>query len=464
MKAHERITSRTSVAALFVIILLVGLMVSPSSLHAGANRIFDQSATATGQGSAFTAQADDASAIYYNPAGMTQLRGVQTSFGVLLVGGSTSFENPLGQTAKSSFDGSVAYPPPINLYVTANLKDLGINFLGDLSAGVGVVSPFGTLTRWPTNGPFNSAAVFAAMPLIDIKPTIAYRVNDYLSLGLGADIYTFFDFWGEGHLERQTISPGPFPPAGAQIEINGKDTTVGFNASLLVTPVRNMDGKPLLNVGLIYRSQANTQMDGQFLINGAPVADASQTIDLPEVITGGIAFWPVRDRLQEWKLEVDVDYTGWQSIDKLDIQLSNGTTILSPADWRSAYTFMVGTEYKWLRPSALRDWELAVRAGYWYSETPIPDRTFNPEIPDSDNNSISFGLGALCKGKGRFFGLFQCGRSGDETFRPGAIALDGAFKVLLYEPRTVRGNVNPTVNGSYDTTIYVGAINLRVNF
>ena len=63
---------------IFLVILAIALLCAPSTLYASGLRIFDQSASATGQASAFTAQADDASAVYYNPAGMTQLRGIQS--------------------------------------------------------------------------------------------------------------------------------------------------------------------------------------------------------------------------------------------------------------------------------------------------------------------------------------------------------------------------------------------------
>jgi long-chain fatty acid transport protein len=444
-------------------IAAVAIFSSPTPVQAGANRILSQSASAAGQSAAFTAQADDPSAIYYNPAGMTQLQGIQTSVGVLLIGGSTSFRSPTGQTAKSSFDGSVVYPPPLNLYVTANLKDLGINWLGNLTAGLGVLSPFGTLIRWPDNGPFNSARTFAALQLIDIKPTLAYKINDQLSVGLGADVYTFSSFYGEGHLQRDSIGP-PLAPPGLSAELNGKDTAAGFNASVMYTPFRNADGKPLANIGFIYRSQATFHNEGQFLVNGGLVANASQTVVLPQVFTGAIALWPNRDQDHEWKLELDVDVTGWKSIRNLDYRLSNGMTLPAPQNWRNSYTVMVGTEYKWLRPQMLPEWEVAARAGYWHSQTPIPDFSFNPEIPDSDNHSISVGLGLLCQGNGQFLGLFRCGRRGEEKYRPKAIALDVAFQTLLYEPRTVTGNVNSTVNGDYNTTIYVGSVNLRVNF
>lgn len=444
--------------------LALSLAALPAAVQAGGNRIYDQSASGTGQSNAFAAQADDPSAIYYNPAGMTQLRRVQVSFGTLFVGGSSSFRNSAGQTAKSTFDGSVAAPPPMNFYLSANLKDVGFARLGELSVGLGVLSPFGTLIRWPDNGPFNTARTFAALQLFDIKPTIAYKVNDQLSVGLGADIYTFFNFFGEGHLQRDSISSGALAPAGAQLEANGRDTTAGFNLSLLYTPFRNEDGKPLANFGLVYRSQATIHNKGQFLVNGAVAADTSQTLVLPQIYTGAIALWPVRDKDHEWKVELDVDYTGWKSIRNLDLRLSSGTTVSSPQNWRSTYTVMVGTEYKWLKPPILPEWEIALRGGYWHSQTPIPDSAFNPEIPDSDSQSVSVGLGFLCKGNGRFLGLFECGGSGGTWFSPKAVGLDTAFRVLLYEPRTVTGNVNATVDGDYKTTFYGGMINLRVNF
>ncbi|MGZ9275439.1 MAG: outer membrane protein transport protein, partial [Nitrospira sp.] len=108
--------------------VLVASMVTmiPSTVRAGSFRIYDHSASATGQASAFTAQADDASAGYYNPAGMTQLRGVQFSGGTTLIGGGFSFQNAAGTHTNGDLRGSVALPPPSNLYLTANLKDLGI--------------------------------------------------------------------------------------------------------------------------------------------------------------------------------------------------------------------------------------------------------------------------------------------------------------------------------------------------
>lgn len=442
----------------------VALVALASTAHAGSFRIYDQSAAAAGQASAFVAQADDPSAGYYNPAGMTQLRGMQLSLGATFIGGGLDFRNAAGQTANGDLQGAVALPPPVNFYMTANLKDLGLKFFDTTVLGLAVFNPFGTLTRWPENGPFATATTTAAFQLVTIRPSLAFKPFRDLAIGVGADIYTFTGLYGEGHSERKFQWPGGFGiPPGTGMELNGKDTAAGFNVSMLYTALRNPDGQPLVNIGLIYRSQATMHLDGQLLANGTTVADSRSTFVVPQIITGGIAVWPVRNTAREWKLELDVDYTGWKSVRNLDAALSNGLTVPVPLNWTSSYTIMVGTEYKWLKPQLLPEWDIAARAGYWNAQKAIPDATFNPAIPDSDSHAISVGLGLFCQGNGRFLGLIPCGGS-DRALRPTGIGLDLAYKAVLYENRTISGNLNPTVDGTYSTTLHIGSINLRFIF
>jgi long-chain fatty acid transport protein len=388
---------------------------------------------------------------------MTQLQGFQFMAGALFVGGTTNFTSPTGATATGDRNGSAAWPPPAYTYITANLKDLGLTALGDLSAGIGLTVPFGSLTRWPDNGPFRSAATFSALPLLDIKPTLAYKVTENISLGLGADIYTFTGLVGEGHVEKQSI-----PVAGVKTELYGKDTAAGFNASLLYTALRNTDGKPVANVGIVYRSQATLHLSGALLANGTKVSDANATLVLPQVITGAVALWPVRTHEREWKLEMDVDYVGWKSVRNLDVTLGNGTTIAQPQNWHSTYAVMIGTEYKWLKLESLPDWEVALRAGYTNQQNQMPDLTFDPGIPSADLNVVGGGLGFLCKEQGLLLGLMRCGDLGVGSLKPKAIGVDLSFQAALYEDRTVTGNRNPTVNGTYKTTLYNGGLSIRV--
>ncbi len=429
--------------------------------HAQTPQIQGQSAAAAGMGNAFAAQADDASALHYNPAGMTQLRGVQFMTGSLFIGGTTNFTSPTGVNATGDRNGSVAWPPPTHLYLIANLKDLGITALGDMTAGVGVTVPFGSLTRWPQTVPFKDSIVFNTLPLIDIKPTIAYKINDKLSLGLGADIYTFSTIFGDGQFESRSVST----LTGAKNEVNGSGTGAGFNTSLMYTPFRNADGKPLANVGLVYRSQAVVPLHGQFISNGTAVADTKANLVLPQIITGAIALWPVRDQEREWKLELDVDQVGWKSFRNTTIALSSGGGIPVGQNWRNSYNVMIGTEYKLMKLEQMPDWDVAFRAGYTHQQTQMPDQTFNPGIPSSDVHIPSVGLGLLCKENGSFLGLAKCKDLGIGNVRTKSVGLDLSYQMAIYEDRTITTAApNPAINGTYKTLIQAGGVSLRFNF
>src|SRR5262249_29970570 len=153
----ERMSERGRV--LVYIALVAGLALFSWSMiaepvFAQVPRIQGQGTAASGMSNAFSAQADDPSALHYNPAGMTQLQGVEFMHRIPLRRGPASFAEPAGPTGTGDRNGSVAWPPPGHIYLTANLKDLGVTALGNLTAGIGLTVPFGSLTRWPTDGPF----------------------------------------------------------------------------------------------------------------------------------------------------------------------------------------------------------------------------------------------------------------------------------------------------------------------
>ncbi len=456
MNNHHGVWISTSISAITLFLCLM----SASLAFGEAFRNLHQGTAATGQGDAFAAQADDPSALFYNPAGMTQLKGVQLYASTLLIGGHYDFTSPNGQDFRGDLDGSIAMPPPSTFYLTANLHTLDIPVIQNLTVGIGLNSPFGLLIRWPDKVPFSEVDVFGTLPLLDIKPTAAYKFNEYLSIGGGLDIYTFASFLGEGQVEAQAFGQGTSFPPGANVEVNGTDTAVGFNIGVLLTLWRTEE-KPRLNLAFVYRSQTTLKLKGDFLINGGKIADSGIDLKLPQTFTWGLAAWPIREPTREWKLEVDLDYADWSSFDDLDIRNSNDGTVLSPQprDWKGVFVVKFGTEYRWLHLTNLPDWEVAVRGGYIRSETPVPKKNFEPLVPDADFNGFSAGIGLVCKGKALFLGLFKCQNSFTK-----AIGLDFTYVNQLYESRKISGNRQPVVNGTYKTTLHAGGIGLRVQF
>ena len=441
------------------------LLVTLYSTSAGAQalRFQPQGAAAAGQGNAFAAQADDPSAIHFNPAGLTQVPGIQGYFGTTLMGGSIKVKGPTGIDSRGDLGDSVSTPLPSHFYLSANLGALPVMNLSAVTVGVGVTSPFGSNTRYPISVPFNTAITSAELPLMAINPTIAYRVSEVLSVGVSANIYTFASFLGEGHVEQKQISSGALGiPAGTEIELNGTGTGAGVTASLLYTPFRNEAGKRVVSIGLVYRSQAVVPLHGSLLVNGAKVADASTDLVLPQMFTGAIAVWPVRTSEREWKVELDIEYVGWSLNRSLDVRLSTGATIPQPQQWKNVPVIALGTEYRWLYPRWLPHWEVAVRSGYTHTENPVPDRTFNPGTISLPAHTLSLGVGFLCKGAGRFLGVIPC--SGESALWPKGIGLDLACQEWFYESRTVVGNVNPTVDGTYHAFVHLGTFSFRYLF
>lgn len=433
--------------------------VAKQSARADAFRIPYQGAAAAGQGDAFAAQADDASALYYNPAGLTQLKGFNAYVGVNLVGGGTQFKNQSGKEYHADFGGDVGFPPPSNLYLVGKLSDLGFHTLDRLTLGVGLTSNYGLATRWQGITPFSSVITRARLPMLTIKPTLACAVNDMVSLGFGVDIYTFASFIGAGGYETRNLLA-----SGLGTELNGDGTVVGYNGSILLTPFRNEGGKPLLNFGFVYRTGVRLGMKGFYSVNNRAIADAQFAFELPEVFSGGIAGWPIRDHEHEWKLEYDMEHIGWDAAKNLNVKLSGMPVSVSPQYWHSSYTASFGTEFKWLQPSAMPDWTIALRTGYQHSSTPVPDASFTPALTDADWNKFTLGLGFGCKEKGKFLGLIECGDSQGKRFTAESLGVDLAFQAFFYDTRNVRGNIQSSVNGRYQTTAFVGSISFNLNY
>ena len=463
--------SRPSLLAPLLGTLLALVLAAGFSLPAFGEgfRILDQSATATAQGGAFAAQADDPSAVHFNPAAITDLPGLQMTAGTLLVNGDINFRPSSGPAIQGDFGSTFANPPPSSFFVSVRPGDLGWPAFDSLTLGLGVYSPFGNITSYPRTSSLAPVLTRAASPILDVTPTVAFRAHPMLALGAGLDIYTFSDLFGEGHVEVQQTAADlaragfPFAPDD-EIELNGRDTALGYHAGLLFTPVRNERKQPLINVALVFRSRATLNLTGQFLNSSRGfVLGAKADLNLPQVVTAGLAVWPIRDTRREWKVEIDVDYADWTSFDHLDVTLSNGAVLPNPRNWQSSYVVMAGTEYKFIRPALLPSWEIAIRGGYVFADSPVPERTFKPDVPDADSHSYSAGIGFLCRRGGAFLGVIPCGSSQD-GLGLAAIGFDLAYQGIFYQSRGISNNQDPRLHGVWDTTIHVVSLNLRANF
>ena len=447
--------------------LWCGLMAAiPTLTSAQAFRYQPQSATGAAQSNAMGANPFDASTLHYNAAGMTYLQGIQYSGTIQFVGATIRYQNANGATSRGNLGSTVAWPPPMQMYVAANMGHLGVPHLERLTLGLGINTPYALKTHYQDNVPFNSAVTSAAIPLVNFKPTFAYRVSDSFSVGFGADIMTFAHFLGDGHVEQKSVSSGAGGiSGGTALEVNGAGTALGYNVSLLYAPLLNADRKPIATLGFIYRSQATLHLQGQFLANGSLVSDTKATIVLPQSYTGAIAIWPIRDRAREWRIETDFEWIQWSSIQNIDVHLASGTTLPQPTKWRSVPTIAAGTEYTLLQPPYLPHWHVAFRSGYSYTLTQSPMETFNPGTPSMTSHTISVGLGFTCHAEGRFLGLLPCGRrSNSPAWMPYSLGIDLSFQSWFYVPRTITENINPTVNGRYDTSLYLGALGVRAVF
>ena len=187
-------------------------------------RILDQSASATAQGGAFAAQADDPSAVHFNPAAITDLPGLQMTVGTLLVNGAIDFRPSSGPAIEGDFGGTFANPPPSSFFVSVKPSDLGASSFDSWTLGLGVYSPFGNSTSYPRTSGIAPILTRTASPILDVTPTVAFRAHPMLALGAGLDIYTFSDLFGEGHVEIQQTA-ADLARAGFPFAPNDHDRT-----------------------------------------------------------------------------------------------------------------------------------------------------------------------------------------------------------------------------------------------
>jgi len=381
-------------------------LIATQATQGGGIEVPMQGARAAGQADAFTAQADDASAIYYNPAGLTQLKGTHINAGAYFLNAEFTLSRDAGPDERMEKDTVLPH-----LYVASDFGTEKWRF------GLGVNNVFGLNEDWDDDGSLRLLVNEAQLSLVNIAPTVAYQFNPQFSAGVALNIY-----YGRLNLTRNAIVAAPPVPEG-QFDYDGEAFAFG------VTPGMLWKINKRHSVGAYYRSPFSMEFEGDASVEvaGNPAAGPSKTkaeLDFPQSIGVGYAFRPI----ERWKLELDVVWTDWDTVDELAFSSSNAAfdNQAMPADWDSGFTYRLGTEYQ-VNPN----WTL--RAGYAYSDTAVPDSTFSPIIPDSNYHLFSLGLG---------YGTSRWG-------------IDLAGQYIHRESHEVAGSVNsPLVDGRWENEMF----------
>ena len=154
---------------------LIPLELSTHSAGAVGFRLPNQDPEGIARGNAFAATADNPSAIYYNPAGITQLEGHNFSVGLYLISADTEYTSPTGGKAQTKTD----FQPVPQLHYVFSPKDSPLSF------GLGIYAPYGLGLDWGDNAPFRTLAQEGKLLYASVNPVVAWQVHPTISFGIG---------------------------------------------------------------------------------------------------------------------------------------------------------------------------------------------------------------------------------------------------------------------------------------
>ena len=349
------------------------LMLSLSMVFAGGYRVALQGQRMLGMAHAGLSVFENPETAFFNPAGISFLKDkFAVSFGVSGIMSNVKFQNEL-YNWQAQTDNPLG--TPFYLYLTYQAED-------NVSIGLAVYTPFGSSSVW--NKWAGSQIVRdISMKVIYIQPSIAYKFSDMFSAS-ASFIMAYGNISYSKDINRYlTGDNGEKTYADLS---SGWVGAAGYAFSLAFKPTDKV------SMGLNYRSKiildakegvANFENVPAILSNQLTTTAFSAQLPMPAELGVGISVKPT-DKLL---LAFDYNYTYWSVYKQLKISFANGLPdSVSDKDWKNSNTFRLGAEYK------LND-KMAVRAGYYFDQSPLPETRFSPETPsiDSDNFTVGFG-------------------------------------------------------------------------
>lgn len=385
-------------------LILASLLGATGSVQAAGFALIEQSGS--GMGNAFAgaaATAEDASTIFFNPAGMTYLPDNQLVIAAHAIKPSADFDNAGSHRATAT--GGLATPggdggDAGDLALVPNIfyaKAINPN----IRLGIGISAPFGLKTEYNKDWVGRYQAVKSELKTLNINPSIAFKASDQLSLGVGisamraeADLTNAVDFGTICAVSLGGCGSGAtFQRRDGFAKVKGDDWGFGWNAGAIF----QLDDATRL--GLSYRSQVHQKLEGHAKFTNVPATfgvspaltagfsngSVSAKLTTPDSISASI-FHQVND---QWDVMGDLTWTRWSKFQNLTIirtsgVLTGGTLNNVPEKWDNTIRASVGASYRY-------NDALKARIGVAYDESPVSSAYRTPRIPDSDRYWLSLG-------------------------------------------------------------------------
>jgi len=370
MMAHSR---KCLLAISTAAITLAGF----SAAEAGGFALREQSAYGQGMSFAGVAAGGSLSSMFWNPATLSQVMGLEFESGIsgvipiseVLVTagpGSPFGEGDIGQDALVP-----------NSYAAYRVNDKVI-------VGVGINGAFGLSTEYGPGGVVatNGLAGISDIFSLNVNPNVAVQINDYVTVAAGLQIQ-----YSEAEIN-------PVSGLAGLGLLDGDDISFGFTAGIHIKASENTE------IGLGYRSWQDVDLDGTFVVGGTPLANIA-SLELPDMVTFGI-----RHKINDyWRVMAGVEWANWSRFDTVFAATSGAGTIPLPFDYNDGWYFSAGAEYMWNDQITLRG-----GVGWEISPLDVSNRTFR--LPDDDRLWLS--LGGSYKANDRY--SFDVGYSFLTTF------------------------------------------------
>ena len=361
------------------------------------------------------AQVDDSSAVQQNPANLVDLTNAEAQLAPTIVYIRSSFEGTSGQSART-IDSWKLLP---NFFVSVPLKE------DKVAIGLGVTVPYGLGIEWDRNssafapgGVFSGSPYFSQLTTINVNPTLSVRLCEQVSIGVGFDA-----MWSK--LEFKQFAPPPFP-GGTELKADGDGFGYGGNVGITwqITDKQR--------IAVTYRSPLTVNYDGSWNASTFASGNFNSQIKFPTIVSVGYGV----QLPHNIRLETDVEWLQFSQFKSLPANLSGLASLNTPENWKDTFTAGIGGDWKFAD-----NWVL--RGGYQFYQSPVPDSTFSPMIPDADQNVITIGIG--WKGKHN--------------------SLEAAYGLDFYNTRNINNPApNNAFNGKYTFNVHLFSLAYRYSF